>query len=78
MQSNLILGLFLYKSNSFEIYSLYAGKSFMTFLSSADFYSKLHFSKISFMTTRVLTNSLDPDQARRYVRPDLGKNCLRR
>ena len=25
-----------------------------------------------------LSNSLDPDQARQFVRPDLGPNCLQR
>ena len=31
VQSNLIFGLFLYKSNSFDIYPSHAGKSYMTF-----------------------------------------------
>ena len=30
-----------------------------------------------FNTTRV-SNSLDPDQARHFVGPDLGPNCLQR
>ena len=25
-----------------------------------------------------MSNSLDPDQARHYVGPDLGQNCLQR
>ena len=25
-----------------------------------------------------MSNSLDPDQARHFVRPDLGQNCLQR
>ena len=25
-----------------------------------------------------MSNSLDPDQARHFVRPDLGPNCLQR
>ena len=28
------------------------------------------------MTTTRVSNSLDPDQARRFVGPDLGPNCL--
>ena len=28
------------------------------------------------MNTIRVTNSLDPDQARRFVGPDLGTNCL--
>ena len=44
----------------------------MFFLSSADF------SKSFFWNTIRVSNSLDPDQARHYVRPDLGPNCLQR
>ena len=47
-------------------------------LSSADFFSKLTFSKISFRNTIRVSNRLDPDQARRFVGPDLGPNCLQR
>ena len=36
------------------------------------------FSKNSFRNTIRVSNSLDPDQARRFVRPDLGPNCLQR
>ena len=27
-------------------------------------------------SVKLCVNSLDPDQARRFVRPDLGPNCL--
>ena len=47
-------------------------------LSSADFFPKSSFSKISFRNTIRVTNSLDPDQARHFVGPDLGPNCLQR
>ena len=47
-------------------------------LSSADFFSKLNFSKNSFRNTIKVSNSLDPDQDRPYVGPDLGPNCLQR
>ena len=30
------------------------------------------------MNTIKVTNSLDPDQARRFAGPDLGLNCLQR
>ena len=36
------------------------------------------FSKSSFSNTFRVSNSLDPDQARRIVGPDLGPNCLQR
>ena len=50
---------------------------FHAFLSSADFFSKLIFSKILSRIPSV-PNSLDPDQARQNVGPDLGPNCLQR
>ena len=48
------------------------------FLLSADFFSKSTFSKNSFRNTTSVTNSLDPDQARHAVGPDLGTNCLQK
>ena len=48
------------------------------FLSSADFLSKSTFSKTSFRNTIRVSNSLDPDQARQNVGPDLVPNCLKR
>ena len=48
----------------------------MIFLSSADFFSKLTFSKKYFRNTIRVSYSLDPDQARHSVRPDLGPNYL--
>ena len=37
---------------------------------------ELTFSKRSFRNTISVANSLDPDQAGRFVVPDLGPNCL--
>ena len=52
------------------------------FLSYGDFFFfsffKLSFSKKSFRNTIRVSNSLDPDQARHFVGPDLGPNCLQR
>ena len=45
------------------------------FLLSADL-SKSLFSKISFRKTIRVANSLNPDQARRFVGPDLYPNCF--
>ena len=42
------------------------------------FFFKLTFSKKTFRNTIRVSNSLDPDQARHFVRPDLGPNCLQR
>ena len=50
----------------------------MLFLSSADFCSKLTFSTNIFKNTLRVSNSLDPDQDRHSVGPDLGPNCLQR
>ena len=41
-------------------------------------FSKLTFSKSSFRHTITVSNSLDPDQDRHSVGPDLNPNCLRR
>ena len=43
-------------------------------LASADFFSKLKFLKNSFRGTIRVSNSLDQDQARQNVGPDLGPN----
>ena len=47
-------------------------------LSSADFYKISTFSKNSFRNNISMSNSLDPGQARQFVGPDLGPNCLQR
>ena len=39
-------------------------------------FSKSTFSKNSFRNAIRVSNSLNPDQARRLVRPELGPNCL--
>ena len=48
------------------------------FLSSADFFSKSTFLKKNFRNTVRVSNSLDPDQARLFVGPDLVPNCLQK
>ena len=45
------------------------------FLSSADFF-KIHYFENSFSNTIRVSNSLDPNQARCFVGPDLVPNCL--
>ena len=52
--------------------------NFSRFLSSAAFFSKSIFSENSVRNTIRLSNSLDPDQDRYLVGPDLGPNCLQR
>ena len=48
-----------------------------TLLWSADFFfSKSTFSKKKIRITIRVSNSLDPDQARHFVGPDLGPNSL--
>ena len=51
---------------------------FLSFLSSTDFFLKSMFSKNYFRNTIRVSNSLDPDQVRHFVGPDLGPNCLQR
>ena len=43
------------------------------FLSSADIFQNKLFQKVL-----LGSNTLDPDQARQNIRPDLGPNCLQR
>ena len=50
----------------------------MLLLSSADFLSKLTFSKNSFRNIIRVSNGLNPDQDRHSVGPDLDPNCLQR
>ena len=47
-------------------------------LYSADFFSKLTLSKNAFRNTIRVSNSLDTDQDRHSVGPDLGPNCLQK
>ena len=41
-------------------------------------FSKSTFSKYSFRNTTRVSNSLDPEQAKCFVKPDLGPNCLQK
>ena len=58
--------------------SIYTRKFPKFLLSSADFFSKLFFSRDSFKNIIRVSISLDPDQDQRSVGPDLGSNCLQR
>ena len=50
---------------------------FLSSAAAADFYADfLKFN--SFRNTTRVSNTLDSDQARHYVGPDLGPNCLQR
>ena len=50
---------------------------FHNFLLSAIFFFKInYFKKKKNRNTIIVPNSLDPDQARHFVGPDLGPNCL--
>ena len=46
-------------------------------MSSADFSESTN-RKNSFRNTVRVSTSLDPDQARHFVGPDLGANCLQK
>ena len=48
----------------------------MTFFTFADFAQNNVFKK--FLQENFLFNSLDPNQARHFVSPDLGPNCLQK
>ena len=49
---------------------------YASLLSTVVFFSKSSFLKNSFRNIIRVSNSLDPDQARHSVAPDLGPNCL--
>ena len=51
---------------------------FHAFLSSAIFFFKINYFEKFFKEYHHSANSLDPDQARRFVGPDLGSNCLQK
>ena len=52
---------------------------FHAFLLSADFFQiSFFFLKKSFRNTIRVSNSWDPDQARHFVGPRLGQDCLQR
>ena len=57
---------------------LHSGKIFTLESSSADFFQNYLFKKKSFRNTVRVSNSLDSDQDRHFVGPDLGSNCLLR
>ena len=60
--------------------SLHAGKYCMHFCACFFFLFKIVFQKKSFRNSIRLrvSNSLDQDQARHFVGPDLGPNCLQK
>ena len=47
-------------------------------MSSVDFFFQSRLFRKKIRNTIRVSNSLDPDQARRFVGPDLGPNCLQR
>ena len=59
------------------VYSLHTGKFCILFCCLLIF-SKSTFSKYSIRNIIRVSNTLDPDQVRRFVGPDLGPNCLLR
>ena len=63
--------------NILKFNSLPHGKFFMLFV-VCWFFSKSTFLKNSSRNTIWVSNRLDPDQARHFVRTDLGPNCLQR
>ena len=52
--------------------------NFACCFSAADLFQNQLFQKNSFRNTIRVSNILDPDQARRFVRPDLDPNCLQK
>ena len=74
--SNKFLSMFIESINIF-IAAYPVCKCSCGFLSSADFF-KINFLKKMFQKHVSISNSLDTDQDRQYVGPDMGSNCLQR
>ena len=67
-----------YISSSINDIQLFASWVILhAFLSSADFFQNQLLREILSQIPSV-SNCLDPDQARHFVGPDLGPNCLQR
>ena len=60
----------------FFLFSFFFFFFFFFFLTSVDFYFNFIKKNTSFRNTIRVSNSLDPDQSRRFVGPDLGPNGL--
>ena len=58
--------------------SFHAGKICIKFCRLLIFFFKIDVFKNTFMNTMAVSNSLDQDQARLNVMPDLCPNCLQR
>ena len=65
------------KSQVIRFNSLPLGHFFMLFYSLLIFF-KSTFLKNYFRNTIRVSNSVDPDMARRFVGPDFGPNCLQK
>ena len=63
--------------NMLLLNSLPPGKFFMPFCRLL-IIVKINFFQNSFRNTIRVSNSLDPDQVRHFVGPDLGQNCLQK
>ena len=60
----------------FDTLALHAGIFFLIFCHQLTFFKIKFFEKLIVNTSA--SNSLDPDQTRHFVRPDLGPNCLQK
>ena len=73
---------YYFYANISTVYSLYLTLcllcNFSCFFVVCLLFSKSPFSKNSFRSTIRVSNSLESDQTRRFVRPDLSLNCLQR
>ena len=61
-----------------KLFAYYYWVILHTFLLSAYFFFKINFFEKKFRNTIRVSNSLEPDQARHFVGPDLDPNCLQK
>ena len=76
VQSSIFNPTFTLQFTCFTLCMLFIFHSFHPLLKI--FSESSFFFKYSFRNTIRVSNSLDPDQARHFVWPDLGPNCLQR
>ena len=70
--------VFIDKHDFHSVRSDIPERNLMHFLSSTVFFFQNPFFQKNFRTTMRMSNSLDPDQARHFVGPNLGPNCLQK
>ena len=81
LSSQLYFNLTYFKEDNILLIISISKHTYWVNLQSADFFfhqNQLFGEKKYFRNTIRVSSRLDPDQARRFVGPDMGPNCLQR